>query len=467
MPLETAQPGLPGRAPARRWMRRLGAMPAAGTFALALGIYLLTTTPDLTWANYGGDGGELITAAATLGVPHPTGYPLYVILGKLISLLPLGSMAWRFHLLSAICAAAAAALLAHTLRPADNATRWSAGLLLAFTPLVWGQAVIAEVYSLNLLLAAAVWWAAQRPIHPYWRGALWGVSLTTHLTSLWLAPLVWGATPRRGWGSLAAGTLWGLTPWLLLPWLARQGSPVVWGDPATWRGWWWLVSGEIYRPNLFHAPLSSLWPRLLQTAALTWPLLLTGCLTLFTPQPKAESGAGRRLWLCLGLYLIGSLGYDTPDAVVLWLPGALLFSAALAPRLRLLSKSALLLPALALALNLPVQALGRDAELRSLVEPLLAQAPARALVLTPGDDSIFALWYFQQIEKQRPDLIFVDVNLFAFDWYRRHLQDQYPELAHLAGDDVAGFREANATGRAVCTLKLAPGAELDCTRRQP
>ena len=56
---------------------------------------------------YVGDSGELVTAVYLLGIPHPTGYPLYVLLGKLWTLvLPLGSIAWRMSLFSAAAAAA-------------------------------------------------------------------------------------------------------------------------------------------------------------------------------------------------------------------------------------------------------------------------------------------------------------------------------------------------------------------------
>jgi len=59
---------------------------------------------------YVGDSGELVTAVARLGIPHPTGYPLYVLAGKLWTLaVPVGSIAWRMSLFSALAAAAAVA----------------------------------------------------------------------------------------------------------------------------------------------------------------------------------------------------------------------------------------------------------------------------------------------------------------------------------------------------------------------
>ena len=50
----------------------------------------------------GGDSGELITSAYFLGIPHPPGYPLFNILGKLFTLMPISSVAWRVNLSSAV-----------------------------------------------------------------------------------------------------------------------------------------------------------------------------------------------------------------------------------------------------------------------------------------------------------------------------------------------------------------------------
>lgn len=74
----------------------------AGALALAtLCLYLATLLPDVG----AGDIAEFQRAAPTLGLPHPTGYPLYMILGWLWSHLPLGgTMAWRMNLLSAVFA---------------------------------------------------------------------------------------------------------------------------------------------------------------------------------------------------------------------------------------------------------------------------------------------------------------------------------------------------------------------------
>src|SRR5215212_10615094 len=73
----------------------------------ALALYVRTLAPALLL----GDGAEFQILAATLGIAHPTGYPIYLLLGKLFTWLPIGSIAYRVNLLSASAGALALALL--------------------------------------------------------------------------------------------------------------------------------------------------------------------------------------------------------------------------------------------------------------------------------------------------------------------------------------------------------------------
>ncbi|MGB3904428.1 MAG: DUF2723 domain-containing protein, partial [Anaerolineae bacterium] len=118
-------------------------------------VYVKTLAPTLLMA----DAAEFQFACYLLGVAHPTGYPLYLILGWLWShLVPLGDVAFRINLLSAVFAALAMGLLyplildvlRRTVRSVDRhllrATAVIATLTLAFSRTFWSQAVKAEVY---------------------------------------------------------------------------------------------------------------------------------------------------------------------------------------------------------------------------------------------------------------------------------------------------------------------------------
>ena len=73
-----------------------------------LWLYLQTLSPTIT----GEDSGEFITAAYTLGIPHPPGYPLYCLIGHLFTKLPWGEVAWRVNLMSACFGAGAVFVVA-------------------------------------------------------------------------------------------------------------------------------------------------------------------------------------------------------------------------------------------------------------------------------------------------------------------------------------------------------------------
>jgi tetratricopeptide (TPR) repeat protein len=163
-------------------------------FIASLIVYTCTLAPTVTLV----DSGELIVAARSLGVAHPPGFPLYVLLAHLATLVPIGGVAVRVNFASALFAALASSVCAlvvieamitarssisgrkarkkperrkrgKTTAPTqplnDTAPRSSfvlvvsclvGGLLLAFSRTLWAYATIAEVYTLNSLLILTI-----------------------------------------------------------------------------------------------------------------------------------------------------------------------------------------------------------------------------------------------------------------------------------------------------------------------
>src|SRR5207237_1106626 len=97
--------------------------------AVALGVaYTCTLAPGITWANDGSDSGDLVTAAATLGVAHPTGYPTYLLLARLFQLVPLGDLAFRATICSAAAAIGATLTVALIVRSLCTDSAWRGAL---------------------------------------------------------------------------------------------------------------------------------------------------------------------------------------------------------------------------------------------------------------------------------------------------------------------------------------------------
>ncbi len=228
---------------------------ALGIFAFTLALYTRTLAPGTLMGL--GDPGDLQAAVAGLGVPHPTGYPLFVLLGwAWVHLWPLGSMAYRLNLLVAILGALAVALTyLLALRLSGRHLPALAGaLFLGLSYTFWTQTSISEVYTLNAVFVAAVLYLLVR-----WREAhtdpaqgaaatlllaafVYGLSLAHHRTMILLLPAiavyVWLVdrrvyADRRLLGRLFALALVGPALYLYVFWrLLPQGYSaydILWG----------------------------------------------------------------------------------------------------------------------------------------------------------------------------------------------------------------------------------------------
>ena len=182
-------------------------------------VYALTIAPDLTWAHASADGGDLITATAVNGVPHPAGYPLYLILAKVFQLFPIGSLAFRTNLFSAVCTVSASLLLFNLIReqikenPFHDPLALLGALAYGLAPAVWAQALVTEVYALHGLLVALclyVFFRQNIPGGEWSRGFAFGLAASNHITSVLLFPLLFLYSDRKKTALRFTGVLSGL-----------------------------------------------------------------------------------------------------------------------------------------------------------------------------------------------------------------------------------------------------------------
>lgn len=124
-------------------------------FVVLFGFYVVTAYPTLP----PGDSGEFITAVHLFGLPHPPGYPLYVLLARVITeFLPFGNPAYRLNIVSGIFSASAALVLYKALRVVKvSPIAAFISLLLAFiSPGIVDMSHAAEVFSLHNLFLAII-----------------------------------------------------------------------------------------------------------------------------------------------------------------------------------------------------------------------------------------------------------------------------------------------------------------------
>jgi hypothetical protein len=252
--------------------------PSAAIFAAALGLYVRTLAPTV----YNLDSAELATAAATGGLVRSTGYPLYLLIGRVWSLLPIGDVGYRMNLLSAVFGALTLVVVDLCLRRLEVGPWARAGALglLAVSHYFWVLSLIAEVYTLQtllqslLLLALLAWQRQPGPRRLALVGLALGLGFAHHLATLFLllgtAWLLIGARAKLDRRQVVAAALAlaaGCSLYLYLTWLSTtepafnyageylangELEPV---DLTSPRGLWWLVSGERFAAQRFGGQL--------------------------------------------------------------------------------------------------------------------------------------------------------------------------------------------------------------------
>lgn len=201
----------------------------------ALLLYVRTLAPGVL----DGDSGEWQYMANILGVAHSTGYPLYLLLAKIFTLIPLGNPAWRVNFFSAACAAASLPFVYALARrfSGSRAAALIAASLFALAPTLWASAVEAEVYALNTLLLAIALYLAVRWYDTHYVRYLFGLAfafglaLDNHRVALFIAPaLLLLLSTQRRWlsiGKLAAAAALVILPLLLYLYIPLRASQLL------------------------------------------------------------------------------------------------------------------------------------------------------------------------------------------------------------------------------------------------
>ena len=510
---------------------------AAGVSAAAFFVYLFSLAPGLTWAHQGADGGELVTAAIVNGVPHPPGYPLYMILLQAWLaitgfLLPSADLIWRGALLSAVCGALSVGVTyltaRHLLRGNRHGLLWAALAALAWgiSPLLWQQAVIAEVYALHTLLLALLGWATL--VHP---DKLWYVvipvalGVANHLTFVLLLPaafyIVWSqrkrqpdSRPGSQWGPVwrsmlpiagvfGLGLLFGALLYLRVPLVAARTPPVNWGYADNWNGFWWLVSGAAYRGYLFSSPASSVLSRLA-----AWAYTITA---QYTPIGLAIALIGLAHWdrtagnlrnfslLWVTPVSVYALAYYTRDSDIYLLPVGWIMALWLAAGLAQVDEWAsqklsqrfaasedaqhnacrsgvatwLLAGFACLGLigmtvwRWDANSLAGDEVARDYLQQVKAVVEPTSIVVTLNDRETFALWFGAWGNRELFGVTPINESLYQFDWYRRLQKNLHPEIPGI-DQSVDAVIAANRGQRPIYFAQMPANiAQTDVTQVGP
>jgi len=224
------------------------------------GIYLCTICPTV----YLGDSGELTAAAYALGIPHASGYPLYVLIGKIFCLIPVGSVGFRMNLMSSFFALLTVWVVFSIIRQftASKLAALLGPIILAFTPVFWHQTTNGEVYGMHtffvvLLIRMLLCWEERRDFFCLIMLAFTGgLAFCNHLQTIMLAPailfMIFSGERKalahvKTWILLSLFFFSALLIYLYLPIRTDAGAAIHWGDPNTLDRFLAHVTGKTHR----------------------------------------------------------------------------------------------------------------------------------------------------------------------------------------------------------------------------
>ena len=339
-------------------MKRFDSALALLLFIASFVLYVRTLAPSLLY----GDSAEFQTIAYTLGIGHPTGYSIYVLLAKLFTFLPVGDIAYRVNLFSGFSATLTVAILYLITRKlcAIYSAAIYSSLALALMPLFWKHASIAEIYAPSAACLALVlffvlqWKETNNPRWLFLAGLFGGLSLGIHttvaLSGIAILLFLFLSTRQRvDWIQASLGAFVGiiifLSSFFVLDFLnvsagyfntAIRPSLSVWGmTPPDFDSPFERLA-FLYFPPQFKGQFFSVVPnevkiRLRDFAAdVSWNLLLAfiGFVSLFVPRTDSPSRWRESILLIVAFitFLAFAITYNVFDFYVYYIPALLVLA---------------------------------------------------------------------------------------------------------------------------------------------
>jgi len=424
---------------------------------LGLGSLLLYSLTLLPTVGHTGDTAKFQFVGYVLGIPHPPGYPLYMLLSWLWThLVPVGEVAWRMNLLSAVCATAAVVLVAAAVGQVER-RRWAvlAAAVLAVSKQFWMHAVIAEVYALLAVFVALVllftvrWHRTRQPRDLAVAVLIWGVALAHHPLILTVAPGLAAAvlvTDRtvlrdpRPWLAGAIGVAVGLGFYAYLLWrTADPATPYVEVTATDLGSLLYQMRGGHFTGQMFAFSLAEVLEiRLFRVLEILLNQL--GPLVFLAAAGLVRLARGLR-WFVLATvaanvfvmvnYAITDLAvYILPTVLVLALPlasGCEQLAAAAARRGRPLHPAWFwILPAALLGANLGIANKADDTSVPAAIEPVLQQMGDHAVIVEPWYVRSQYLWYYLLADHYQRDHDLTTVRTSDMAEIAAYVQDGVP-----------------------------------------
>ncbi len=434
-------------------------------------LYLYTMVP----AFKSNDSPETITASYTLGFGHPPSYPLFTMSGKVFSLLPVGSPAFRLNSFSIFLALMVLLLSYFIIKQIsfyvfgyeNKIINFFGVFMLAFSYTFWNQAIEAKggIYIFNLFFLAILIYLSLELFkgfnirYFYLMPFVYGLSLANHWPSMIILSPVFGYLFFRYRGkinqknimTISLLLLTGLSPYLYM--LARGGTDGIFiftARPNTWDNFWWTVLrvgyGNIEPPptlQLYENQIKEFFALLFNNYYILWILMFAGGYIMNKRNKKL-------FWFYLGAILIiifAVIIYNRTDESLMWVIDIFLIPSQYILMLFIVTGIYLILKLLKQKIfrflfifiifitilfmgykNFEKNNSRYDFQAYDFGYNILKTMDKDSLYLCEGDFNYMPCSYIQMVEKQRQDIKLVTVDPLPFKWGMDNFTKKYGNI---------------------------------------
>ncbi|MGQ9818870.1 MAG: glycosyltransferase family 117 protein [Candidatus Kapaibacteriales bacterium] len=463
------------------------------SFIIPFLFYYLTANRHITFT----DNGELMAVCRTLGIAHPTGYPLFTILGHLWFLLPLGvNKVFQMNLFSAFWTALSSLLFYFSsnkfLKILSESEKFSnkikgfgenqfhlsfmsliSTFVYSFGIVIWNESTSLEVYSLQLFLFNTLFFIIFlmltnnfEPKFILVLGLVLGLSFSNHLTTILFVPVIlflflfeFNNSVSFTLGKLikllpfAPFFVLGLSLYLYLPIRSSQLPLFNWGWVSrSFDKFWYHVSGKQYRVWMFSSAdvIGVNFEKFLDVVVnqfhwLGLPIIVIGILFLFSKNRYL-------FWILLislSSCLFYSLNYQIHDIETYFSLAVISLSFFLVAGIHFIRFRfgnyyffAFIIPLLLLFGNYKKNDESNQKLVEAYTRALVDNLDTNAVIISAQWDYFCsAFWYLQQIENYRSDVVLIEKELLRRTWYLEQLRKWYPEVTKRSQTEINQYLE--------------------------
>lgn len=405
------------------------------------------------------DSGELAAVSYTLGVAHPTGYPLYTLISYFFAHLP-GEPIINLNLLSAIFSVIAGLflyLIANKIL--DDRFHFSvlAISLFAFSPVVWRNAITNEVYPLTTLFCILLlYFLFTLKNNKTYYGLMFfmGLAFTNHIIIFSLAiPIFvysiinYKLNVKKIVSGLAFVCI-GISAYLYLIFRTLGNAEIAWGNTCNLQRLFWHLAGKQYQVWMFSLSMNEILNNAKQGISLiTTNFLYFFIVIVFAGFYWLFKNDRKKFWLFLIIFVLNfiyTVNYAIPDIESYYMPGFISLLVVSIYGLRLFGKYLKWFITVPLSLIIPLlnyshctlrnNTFGFDYSYAHI-----AQLPQNSLFICSYWDIYSPTIYLRKVKKIRTDLVIIDKELLRRTWYIKYLRSEYPSFYQSAENEINDY----------------------------